>query len=355
VTVLSGAPRFRRAEGGAPFTIPVRNRPFLAGSAHLSFPERIPDAGGMIPVREAAGPVAADPADALLAGAVRDVVDEELPAAGGVLVRGLPLADRTGFEKLVTGLGYEPLGYRGGIAVRRNDSGVALKASEEDPRITLSPHNEMAYLPDSPRRVFFFCETAAAAGGEVPVNDIRQTVAAIPPDIQEVFRTRGVRYHRTLAKESGPGATGWADTFGTTDPHEVADHLGASGYDYEWGGDGGDDVLRYHYRQDAFAAHPDTGQELWFNQVTELHCSYWRSHPDFPADLPAHHYPATTTYGDGGPIEDDEISFLRGVLWRSTRAVRMRPGDLLVLDNRVVQHGRMSYTGRRRHYVSLSR
>lgn len=349
MTGRSGAPRFRRAEPGAPFSLPIRNRPFLAGSAHPSFPERIGDAGEMIPVLEADMP--GDLADGLLAGAVREAVDAELPVSGGVLIRGLPLTDRPGFEKLVTGLGYEALGYRGGIAVRKNDSGVALKASEEDSRITLSPHNEMAYLPDYPRRVFFFCETAAPSGGEVPVNDIRETAAAIPHDVKAAFRTRGVRYHRTLAMASGPGATGWADTFGTTDRGQLADHLAASGYTSEWDGD----VLRYHYRREAFAAHPESAEELWFNQVTELHCSYWRSHPDFAADLPAYDYPATTTYGDGTPFEDDEISFLRGVLWRTTKAVRMLPGDLLVLDNQVVQHGRMAYRGTRRHYVSLSR
>lgn len=346
------APRFRRAEPGAPFTVPIRNRPFLAGSDHRSFPDRIPDAGDMIPVLAADGPVPADPGDPLLAGAVRDLLDEELSVRGGVLVRGLPLADRPGFERLVTGMSYEGLGYRGGIAVRKNDSGVALKASEEDPRITLSPHNEMAYLPDYPRRIFFFCESAATEGGEVPVNDIRETAEMLPPDVQESFRVRGVRYHRCLAKESQPGAGGWADTFGTRDRHVVQEHLDASGYVYEWGGD---DVLRYYYRRGAFAVHPETGKELWFNQVTELHCSYWRAHPDFPSDLPARSYPATTSFGDGTPFDDDEISFLRGLLWRTTKAVRMRPGDMLVLDNQVVQHGRMSYTGPRRHYVSLSR
>ncbi|WUH90989.1 TauD/TfdA family dioxygenase [Streptomyces sp. NBC_00433] len=350
MSARTGAPRFRLADPCTPFSLPIRNRPFLAGSAHPSFPERIADAGGMIPVLEADAPD--DVADDLLAGAVREVVDAELPLSGGVLVRGLPLTDRPGFERLVTGLGYEGLGYRGGIAVRKNDSDVALKASEEDSRITLSPHNEMAYLPHFPRRIFFFCEAAAPSGGEVPVNDIRETAAAIPPDIKEAFRARGVRYHRTLAKESGPGATGWADTFGTTDRAELADHLAESGYAFEWGVD---DVLRYHYRREAFAAHPETGEELWFNQVTELHCSYWRSHPDFAADLPARDYPATTTYGDGMPFEEDEVSFLRGALWRTTKAVRMIPGDLLVLDNQVVQHGRMAYRGTRRHYVSLSR
>ena len=108
MTGRSGAPRFRRAEPGAPFSLPIRNRPFLAGSAHPSFPERIGDAGEMIPVLEADMP--GDLADGLLAGAVREAVDAELPVSGGVLIRGLPLTDRPGFEKLVTALGFSGFG-----------------------------------------------------------------------------------------------------------------------------------------------------------------------------------------------------------------------------------------------------
>ncbi|WP_190144761.1 TauD/TfdA family dioxygenase [Streptomyces glebosus] len=343
------APGLRRVEPGPSFRVPVRHRAFLAGSAHDSFPEHVPDAAEMIPVFAAEG---ADRPGPGWTAAIRDVVDETLPESGGVLLRGLPLTDKVDFEQAVTGLRYDRLGYRGGIAVRKNDAGVALNASEEDRRITLSPHNEMAYLPDYPRKIFFFCASEAHEGGEVPVNDIRETVKNIPEHIQEEFRARGVRYHRSLSRASSAGAMGWPETFGTDDKRRVEEHLTASGYAYRWSDD---DALRYHYNRDAFTAHPETGEELWFNQVTELHCSYWRSHPDYPSDLPDHAYPATTTYGDGTAFDDDMISFLRGALWRTTRAVRMRQGDVLVLDNQVLQHGRFPFQGPRRHYVSLTR
>lgn len=340
---------FRRVEHGEPFRVPVRNREFLAGSAHDNFPDSVPDVGEMIPT------LAAEQVDcprAVLVAAIREVIDETLPEFGGVLLRGLPLTGKADFEQVVTGLGYDRLGYQGGIAVRRNDSGVALNASQEDHRITLSPHNEMAYLPHYPRKIFFFCETAALDGGEVPINDIRETAKIIPAHILDAFRVRGIRYHRNLPRTATSGEMGWVETFGTDDKGLVEQHLTASDYTYQWT-DG--DRLQYSYNRDAFTAHPETGEELWFNQVTELHCSYWRAHPEFPSDRPDHEYPATTAYGDGGPIDEDQISFLRGALWRTTRAVRMRRGDVLVLDNQVLQHGRFAFEGPRRHFVSLTR
>lgn len=342
-------PAFSRIERGPTFRVPVRDRAFLAGSHHDNFPEYVPDAGAMIPAFAARQP---DGSLSTAASRLRELIDATLPEHGGVLLRGLPLTGKADFERTVTGLGYDRLGYQGGIAVRKGDSGVALNASEEDPRITLSPHNEMAYLPDYPRKIFFYCAAEATEGGEVPVNDIRETTRILPARIQERFRSRGIRYHRSLARRSSPGNVGWTETFGTDDKEKVAQHLTDSGYAFEWDEDEG---LRYHYERDAFVHHPDTGEELWFNQVTELHCSYWRSHPDFPTDLPDRSYPATTTYGDGTAIEEDLISYVRGALWRTTRAVRMRRGDVLVLDNQVLQHGRFSFTGPRRHYVILTR
>jgi alpha-ketoglutarate-dependent taurine dioxygenase len=342
------APTFRLLERGSPFVVPVRNREFLAGSTDINVPETIPDAGAMIPVRE---PEHTDCSPAQLAAASRAVIDETLPVAGGVQLRGLGLADKAAFERFIGDLGYPAAGYEGGIAVRKNDAGLALNASQEDRRITLAPHNEMAYLPSYPRKIFFFCESEATLGGEVPVNDIRETIAVLPERVKDDFRREGIRYHRNLPRESAAGEMGWVDTFRTDEKRLVERAVGPE-YEVGWG-DG--DRLHYSYRHSAFVAHPETGEELWFNQVTELHCSYWRSHPDFPGDLADHDYPATTTYGSGKSIDETLISFLRAALWQTARAVKMRRGDVLILDNQVLQHGRFSFEGPRRHFVSLAR
>lgn len=345
----AGAPIFRLAEHCPAFTVAVRNREFLAGSASDSFPEHIPDVGEMIPTLSAEH---GDFSPPTLVAAAREAIDVTLPQAGGVLLRGLALTDRASFERFMVDLGYDRTGYEGGIAVRKNDAGVSLNASQEDHRVTLSPHNEMAYLPTYPRKIFFFCEIAAARGGEVPVNDIRQTIRIIPPGVQDTFRARRIRYHRNLPRVSTSAEMGWVDTFITEDRGVVEQHMIDSGYEFRWRSDGG---LQYQYARDAFVAHPDGREELWFNQVTELHCSYWRSHPHFRSDLPPQDYPATTTYGDGSAIDEDLISFLRGALWQTARAVRMQAADVLVLDNQVLQHGRLSFEGPRRHFVSLTR
>lgn len=117
--------------------------------------------------------------------------------------------------------------------------------------------------------------------------------------------------------------------------------------------------LQYHFRAPAVSTHPRTGREIWFNQATSMHRSYFHSHPLFPdlnatavpypsassAGGPAREweYPFDTAYGDGEEIEEQVLTSLRRIYWKHAVAVPWRPGDLLVLDNRVAAHARLSY------------
>ncbi|KWI58457.1 TauD/TfdA family dioxygenase [Burkholderia ubonensis] len=329
-----------------PRQVPVRGRAYLAGADSPRVPVTIPIANDL-----ALGLAHAAETPAEAAALCRDAIDARLPDTGALLFRGLPIADRAGFDAFMQALGYVPHGYDGGIAVRARDAGYALVASQEDPRITMAPHNEMAYLPNPPRKVFFFCAAAADAGGEVPINDIRLTAGQIPDEILARFERRRIGYHRYLPLESTPTQIGWMDTFGVRDRDAVDALMRDKGYDHRWLDDAG---LGYGYVHDAFLDDPAGGAPLWFNQVTELNASYWRSHPLFPSDWDEARYPATTTYGDGEPIDPELVTELRAALWRTSRAVAMRPGDVLVLDNIYVQHGRFAFSGPRLHLVSLT-
>ena len=147
--------RFIELQENDPREVPVRGRAYLAGADSPRVPATIPIANDL-----ALGLAHAAQTPAEAAALCRDAIDERLPATGALLFRRLPIADRAGFDAFMQALGYAPHGYDGGIAVRARDAGYALLASQEDPRITMAPHNEMAYLPNPPRKVFFFCAAA---------------------------------------------------------------------------------------------------------------------------------------------------------------------------------------------------
>ncbi|WP_420474265.1 TauD/TfdA family dioxygenase [Noviherbaspirillum sp. ST9] len=329
--------------------INVRNRKFLAGSRSTCFPVSIPSAEGMV---NAMRLVAPEREETEIAHACREMIDSHLPARGAILLRGLPLETTRDFNHFLELLDYPPFGYEGGIAVRNRTDKLVYEASQEHADITMTPHNEMAYLKRFPRKIFFFCEAAAPDGGEVPINDVRLTAQMLKPELLSEFRAKGIRYTRRLHEGNSSAEIGWRQTFQVEDRGTLEAILLRAGYEFAWGRNGD---LRYSYCNPAFVRHPDTGEELWFNQVTELHGSYWQEHPLFEQlNLELADCPANTTYGDGTPIPTEVIEHIRGAIWQTSRGVRMQVGDVLVLDNVTVQHGRMSYHGFRRHAVSLT-
>ena len=101
--------------------------------------------------------------------------------------------------------------------------------------------------------------------------------------------------------------------------------------------------------------HPKTGERVWFNQVHAHHRTFYASHPVFAAKTDANgvqdcaenprlgDWPVHVTYGDGTPIEEEVIAHIREVVWKNTVAVPLEPGLLLVCDNHLSLHGRMSF------------
>ena len=64
--------------------------------------------------------------------------------------------------------------------------------------------------------------------------------------------------------------------------------------------------------------------------------------------------PYDTSYGDGAPIEAETLEILRAAYAAETRTFPWRAGDLLVVDNMLVAHGRAPYSGPRRVLVAMT-
>jgi hypothetical protein len=64
--------------------------------------------------------------------------------------------------------------------------------------------------------------------------------------------------------------------------------------------------------------------------------------------------PANTYYGDGSPIEPEVLDHLRAAYHAETVSFPWQQGDLLMLDNMLVAHGRAPYAGARQILVGMS-
>jgi hypothetical protein len=64
--------------------------------------------------------------------------------------------------------------------------------------------------------------------------------------------------------------------------------------------------------------------------------------------------PANTFYGNGTPIEPEVMEHLREAYRRETVSFPWQKGDLLMLDNMLVAHGRAPYSGPRQILVGMA-
>ena len=96
----------------------------------------------------------------------------------------------------------------------------------------------------------------------------------------------------------------------------------------------------------AFIHHPVTRKKTWFNQATTHHCSYYRTSQG--DKIPDNKYPGHSFYGDGSDIEPAVIQHLLATAWSCAVGFKWRKGDLLVLDNLSVLHGRLGFEGDRK-------
>jgi hypothetical protein len=211
-------------------------------------------------------------------------------------------------------------------------------------------HNEMSYSRQWPRKIGFFCVLPAERGGATPIADSRGVLKRLSPEVRERFRSKGVLYVRNYGKHLD---LPWQDVFQTDDRAEVERICAQLGLDHEWCGEG-----RLKTRQvcQAVTTHPDTGEEIWFNQAHLFHVSSLGEELAslLLASASEDELPRNTYYGDGTPITPETLAEIRAAFAAETITFPWQRDDVLLLDNMLIAHGREPYEGARKIVVGMA-
>ncbi|MFD9738263.1 TauD/TfdA family dioxygenase [Umezawaea sp. NPDC059074] len=283
---------------------------------------------------------------------VRDQRDGLLAAVrahGAVLVRGAVRTPEE-LEEITRILGGEPLSYTERTTPRSTVHNNVYTSTEYPASQTIPQHNETSYARVVPKLLFFACTVPAASGGATPLADSAEVLRRLPEDLVGRFRERGVLY--TRAYRLGMGLT-WQEAFQTEDRAAVEKYCEDNGLRYEWLED---DALRTSSRRPAVVVDPDSGREVWFNQAHLFHVS------NLPEGVRAaltemyeeRDYPRHAYYGDGTPIADEDLAAIRRAYDECLLVRPWEQGDLVVVDNLKVSHGRKPYSGDRRVLVAMA-
>jgi len=280
----------------------------------------------------------------------RERIESELLAHGALLFRGFGVASAAAFRSLAQTVTPDLLDYTERAAPRLSvDAGVYTSTEfPADQRIPM--HHEMSYSHNWPTKIWFYCDQPPESGGRTPITDDRELLAHIDPRVRQRFADKGVMYVRNYGE--GVDLT-WQEAFQTEDRAQVEAYCRDAHMQTEWR-DG--DRLRTRAVRQVLARHPVTGDTVWFNHAHMFHCS--NLSPEVRAALleefAEDELPRNAFHADGSPIDAAMLDHLRELYWQRAMSFPWLQGDVLLVDNFLVSHGRQPFTGRRRVLVAMA-
>lgn len=279
----------------------------------------------------------------------RGLIEETLHRDGAMLFRGFNLRGLDDFHEFIAATGVELMQYMESATPRTELKEKIYTSTEFPADQTIALHNELSTLNTFPLKVYFFCVQPAERGGATPIADVRKVLQRIRPEIREKFIEKGWLLIRNFGDGFGPT---WQNSFHLSERSEAEEYFRRAGIEYEWRGG---ERLRTIQVRSAVERHPQLGVQVWFNHVAFWHISSVepKLRELFLKEFDAHQLPYNTFYGDGSPIEDAVVEELRQAYRQETVSFPWQAGDVLMLDNMLVAHGREPYSGERKILAAM--
>jgi alpha-ketoglutarate-dependent taurine dioxygenase len=279
------------------------------------------------------------------------LANKHLLREGAVLLRGFEKGQVADFHRFAASFGQEMLTYEFGSTPRSRIQEGVYSSTEYPAHQWIPQHNEQSYTTRWPMKIWFYCDIAAAGGGETPIANSREVYRRIPESIRRRWRDKRLMYVRNY----GNGLdVPWEQVFQTSDRAEVETFCARHEIQCEWRDDGN---LRTRQICQSEALHPVTREPVWFNQAHLFHVTGLEpevretllSAVDDPSELPRNVF-----YGDGTAIEENVLDEIRAVYADLMLAFPWQEGDILALDNMLTSHGRAPFRGPRRVLVAMA-
>lgn len=298
-------------------------------------------------------------------------LENRLEQRGAVIMRGFGIDRPAWLEQLADHLDNTLLDYVGGMSPRQKLEGKVYESTYADAHFPIPLHTELCYLPVVPLRLLLACQIEPRSGGQTPIADMAAVYQALNPHVRELFETRGICFVQTLGpKPTWRNAKSWPEMFEVQDRDEAERRAVASGYEVTWKNDGS---LRLSCRCRVSLTDPRDGchqRKVWFNQAHIPHRSWsWELAQTGQWALAGllrlfeltrararslDDYVMHAGFSDGEPIPRDIMLHVRKTLWDHAVLFDWRHGDLLILDNLWIGHGRMPYKGDRRIILAMA-
>jgi len=228
--------------------------------------------------------------------------------------------------------------------------GTLLTVTGSQEGFAIPLHGEMHYAGSRPSVLWFYCERPAEAGGETTLADGEEVCRMLTPEIRELFLSRRVRYRRELPD----GA--WQAAFQTDDLAEVERHCEEN--DTRLTVDPATRAIATDYLAWAIVPGRSGRRDTFINNVVGLYMGELSLKRGTAAEtirrLSGARFPITVRMEDGAPVPGAAIKELMALNQRLAVPVAWSAGDVLMIDNTRVLHGRAAFRGPRDVYVRMA-
>jgi len=214
---------------------------------------------------------------------------------------------------------------------------------------TLLWHNENTFNNQWPGKAIFACGQPAEEGGETPLVDSRLVYDRLDEEVRQAFREKGVMYERRYSETDEIGL-GWQTIFNTADKRQVERHCLKQSMSAEWTADG---TLITRAVRPSVHMQQETRRWSWINQAQHWHiaCLHKELREAVEALYEDGCYPRNCFFGDGSAIPDLYMKHILETYAENEFVFRWRKGDVLLVNNAIVAHGRKPYKGDRTIFV----
>ena len=273
----------------------------------------------------------------------------ELHSSGAILFRGLSIGNDHDFDRFIRAFFWTSFTYNESLsnAVRRNLTEMVFTANEAPSSLSIFLHHEMAQTPIYPSKLFFFCERASDIGGATPV--CRSDILLLHlqrelPKFIEACEEKGVRYSQIMPSDnnllSGQGRS-WRNTLSVNNTEDAESKLKKLNYTWQWESDGALNITTPVLP--AIKVLTD-GRKVFFNQLIAAYRGWEHSTTDAGKSI---------CFGDDSIISDDDMTIVSRIADDLTFNISWQEGDVALLDNFLVMHGRHPFEGKRSVFASL--